>query len=397
VGGIDRQNIMNQNMPKLVRITTVPVSLEKLLEGQLAFMSKEYEVVAVSSEIERLKNYGKNEGVRVFPLDLTRKITPFKDIKAVYKLYRFLKKEKPLIVHTHTPKAGIVGMMAAWLAKVPIRLHTVAGLPLMETVGMKRKILNIVEKMTYSFATRVYPNSKGLYEFILSQKFTKHEKLLIIGKGSSNGIDTDYFDPSKYLKEQNEILKKNIGIPKDDFVFIFVGRLVSDKGINELIKAFTNISTKNKYLSLVLVGPFEEELDPLLPETLKLLNSHNKIFAVGLKNDVRAYMAMAHVLVFPSYREGFPNVVMQAGAMALPSIVSNINGCNEIVKNGINGIIIPAKNISELELSMQQMAENKNLYNELKSNSRKMIVERYQREEIWSALSNEYKNLKEKI
>ena len=175
-------------MKKLVRITTVPISLEKLLEGQLAYMSNYFEVIAISAEKERLENYGEKEKVRVFPLELTRKITPIKDIAAVFKLYRFLKKEKPSIVHTHTPKAGIVGMTAAWFAGVPNRLHTVAGMPLMEASGFKRKVLNFVEKLTYRFATEVYPNSKGLYDFIIAENFTKASKLSIIGNGSSNGI-----------------------------------------------------------------------------------------------------------------------------------------------------------------------------------------------------------------
>ncbi|TXD73686.1 glycosyltransferase family 4 protein [Aequorivita antarctica] len=385
------------NKTKIVRITTIPVSLEKLLEGQLAFMSKEFEVIAISSEEDRLKEYGFNEGVRVFPLELTRKITPITDIKSVYKLYRFLKKEKPLIVHTHTPKAGIVGMMAGWLANVPIRLHTVAGLPLMEAIGFKRKVLNLVEKLTYGFATKVYPNSKGLYDFIVSEKFAKPAKLSIIGKGSSNGIDTAYFDPSLFNEQQELTLKEQIAIPFDDFVFVYVGRMVGDKGINELIEAFKEVSSNKSNVSLLLVGPFENDLDPLHSETLQALKSHKKIFAVGLQNDVRPYLSIADVLTFPSYREGFPNVVMQAGAMGLPSIVSNINGCNEIIENGKNGIIISPKNIVELKNTMQQLIENVDLFKNLKNNSRRMIVERYQREEIWSALMNEYQVLKSSI
>ena len=167
---------------KLIRITTIPLSLEKLLEGQLTFMQKHYNVTAISGEKERLELYGETNGVATKHIELTRKITPFQDLKAVYVLYRFLKKEQPLIVHSHTPKAGIVGMMAAYFARVPLRLHTVAGLPLMEAKGIKRKILNTVEVLTYKCASNVYPNSKGLYDFIISEKFAKPKKLKILGK-----------------------------------------------------------------------------------------------------------------------------------------------------------------------------------------------------------------------
>mgnify|MGYP000058903701 CR=1 FL=1 len=237
--------------PKIIRITTVPISLDKLIEGQMAFMNDYYEVIAVSSDIENLRKVGLKEGVRTFSLEMTRKITPLKDIKATYKLYRFLKKEKPFIVHTHTPKAGIVGMLASYLAKVPCRLHTVAGLPLLETAGIKRKILNIVEKLTYACATKVYPNSYGLEDIILQNNFTKEKKLKVIGNGSSNGINTEYFKTNLFSEKQKKKLKRELNINETDFVFIFVGRIVGDKGINELIAAFEKLSKENEQVKLL--------------------------------------------------------------------------------------------------------------------------------------------------
>lgn len=370
----------------------MPISLEKLLEGQLAFMKAHFEVVAVSAEKEKLEAYGKKEGVRVFSLKLTRKITPIQDIVAVFKLYKFLIKEKPAIVHTHTPKAGIVGMMAAWLADVPNRLHTVAGLPLMEASGFKRKVLNFVEKLTYYFATKVYPNSKGLYDFILSEKFTVASKLSIIGNGSSNGIDTTYFDPADYSEDYKILLRDKLKIPQEHFLYIFVGRLVKDKGINELITAFSKISEKNGNVSLLLVGPFENDLDPLKQETIQVIKNHPNIYTVGYQNDVRPYFAIANALVFPSYREGFPNVVLQAGAMGLPSIVTNINGCNEIVEQGENGLIIPPKNENALFDAMELLANEPVVFDKLKSSTRNIIVKKYSRKELWEALLKEYKS-----
>jgi glycosyltransferase involved in cell wall biosynthesis len=378
--------------PTLIRITTVPISLEKLLEGQLAYMSNYFEVIAISAEKERLENYGEKEKVRVFPLELTRKITPIKDIAAVFKLYRFLKKEKPSIVHTHTPKAGIVGMTAAWFAGVPNRLHTVAGLPLMEATGLKRQVLNFVEKLTYRFATKVYPNSIGLYDFIITERFTKPSKLSIIGNGSSNGIDTTYFDPADYSEDYKILLRDKLKIPQEHFLYIFVGRLVKDKGINELIATFSKISETNGNVSLLLVGPFENDLDPLKQETIQVIKNHPNIYTVGYQNDVRSYFAIANALVFPSYREGFPNVVLQAGAMGLPSIVTNINGCNEIVDQGENGIIIPPKNENALFDAMELLANEPVVFDKLKSSTRNIIVKKYSRKELWEALLEEYKS-----
>jgi glycosyltransferase involved in cell wall biosynthesis len=303
---------------KLIRITTVPISLEKLLENQLRFMKENYLVTAISADKERLLTFGEEEGVSTFHLELTRKITPIKDVIAVLKLYIYLKKEKPQIVHTHTPKAGMVGMLASYLAKVPNRLHTVAGLPLLESKGFKRKVLNFVEKITYSCATKVYPNSFGLKAIIIEAQFCKVSKLKVLANGSSNGIDTSTFNPENFSKEQNKILRKELALAEEDVVFIFVGRLVGDKGINELVAAFDTLTKRFQNIKLLLVGAFESDLDPLNNQTLKMIDGNSAILSAGFQQDVRPYFAIADALVFPSYREGFPNVVLQAGAMGLP-------------------------------------------------------------------------------
>lgn len=353
-------------------------------------MSDFYEITAVAAEKERLEKYGRDNGVKTFWVEMTRSITPAKDMKAVWKLYRFFRKEKPLIVHTHTPKAGIVGMLAAKMAGVPIRLHTVAGLPLLETTGTKRKILDAVEKLTYRLATRIYPNSAGLKDIIVAEGYIRVEKLKILGRGSSNGIDTSYFDPEKYPSGQNFNFKTETGILLEDLVFIFIGRLVSEKGINELVKAFKELQLAQSNISLLLVGQLEEDLDPLKPETLDEIESNPKIFTMGYQQDVRPYLAVADVLVFPSYREGFPNVVMQAGAMGLPAIVSDINGCNEIIEQGKNGIIIPAKDEEALYYAMKSLINDEVLRNSLSAGARDVICSKYDRKEFWKILKEEY-------
>jgi len=379
----------------------VPLSLKVLLKGQLRFMaSNGFDVKGVSSEGEELREVHENEGIAVEAITMSRKITPFQDLKSLWEMWNFLRKEKPQIVHTHTPKAGIIGMLAARLAGVPHRLHTVAGLPLMEATGTKRKILNFVERLTYSSATRVYPNSKGLYDFILQNNFTQSNKLKIIANGSSNGIDTTFFSPDQVTEIERVTLREKLNIQPDDFVFVFVGRIVSDKGINELIKAFSELQTvenKPAGIKLLLVGGLENDLDPLNPETLAEINQNKDIISVGFQQDVRSFFAIADALVFPSYREGFPNVVMQAGAMGLPSIVSDINGCNEIIIEGENGLIIPSKNVEKLKEKMLTLAKDKNLYTKLKGNSRRMIENRYEQSVVWNALLEEYEGLLQSV
>lgn len=389
------RNFAFMNKTKLLRITTVPVSLKVLLKGQHRFMSEHgFEVVGVSSRGQALQDVMNDEGIRTIALEMTRTISPFKDVKSLWDFYKLCKKEKPLIVHSHTPKAGIVGMLGAKLAGVPHRLHTVAGLPLMEASGIKRKILDAVEKLTYACATKIYPNSKGLYDFILEHHYTTANKLKVIGQGSSNGIDTTFFSPSQISEEQKQELKKQLNIQDADFVFIFVGRMVGDKGINELVEAFSLLKLPNT--RLLLVGPFESELDPLQEKTLQEIETNPNILFAGFQKDVRPYFAISNALVFPSYREGFPNVVMQAGAMGLPSIVTDINGCNEIIIEGKNGIIIPAKNSAALTIAMQTMRREQEYYHQLKENARNMIIERYEQQAVWKAILEEYQMLIER-
>ena len=389
-------------MKKLIRITTVPISFKVLLKGQLRFMaSNGFDVKGVSSDGEELKEVRENEGIVMEAINMSRKITPFQDLKSLWEMWNFLRKEKPQIVHTHTPKAGIIGMLAARLAGVPHRLHTVAGLPLMEATGTKRKILNFVEKLTYSSATRVYPNSKGLYDFILQNNFTQSNKLKIIANGSSNGINTTFFSPAQVSEIEKVALREKLNIQPDDFVFVFVGRIVSDKGINELIKAFSELQAAGNNeltgIKLLLVGGLESDLDPLNPETLAEINQNKDIISAGFQQDVRPFFAISDALAFPSYREGFPNVVMQAGAMGLPSIVSDINGCNEIIVEGENGLIIPPKNVEKLKEKMLTLARDKNLYIKLKENSRRMIENRYEQFVVWKALLEEYEGLLQSV
>jgi len=378
-------------MEKLIRITTVPISIEKLLENQPKYFSKFFDITIVSSNKSELEKLGKKQGVKTFCLPLTRKITPFKDIIAIFKLYFFLKREKPKIVHSHTPKAGFVGMTASFFAGVPIRMHTVAGLPLMETKFIKKKVLIFIEKLTYLFASNIYSNSQKLMEYILSKKFCSEKKIKTLANGSSNGIDTKYFSDNISTNNKNKLLN-TLKILKNDFVFCYVGRVVKDKGINELISAFNELNLKNKNCKLIIVGKIENEIDPISKISMGIIKKNKNIILTGFKNDVRPYLSIGNCFVFPSYREGFPNVLMQAGAMDLPCIATNINGCNEIIQDNINGLLIPPKNIHALVKAMQKIMDKK-LIIKLSKNSRLMVKEKYDQKYFWKKLLIEYNNL----
>jgi glycosyltransferase involved in cell wall biosynthesis len=380
---------------KIIRTSTIPLSLNVLLKGQLKFFSEFYEVVGIASEGQLLDELEEREGIKTIEVNMERGISPLKDLISLYRLYKILKIEKPVIVHSITPKAGLLTMLSGKMAGVPVRIHTFTGLIFPTRKGMVQKLLIRMDQLLCWAATHIYPEGQGVKKDLINYKITS-KSLKVIGNGNVNGIDLNYFSPEQVSQAQKELLKKELNIEDSHFVFVFVGRLVWDKGINELVRAFSLVNNKENpqhRFKLLLVGPLEQDLDPLPADTLNEIENNLDIINVGFQKDVRPYFAISDVLAFPSYREGFPNVVMQAGAMGLPSIVSDINGCNEIIIEGKNGLIVPVKNTDKLTEAMQRMKSDPEYYQQLKMNARPMIESRYEQSVIWNALLSEYKKL----
>jgi glycosyltransferase involved in cell wall biosynthesis len=369
-------------MTKILRITTINLSLEKLLSGQIDYMERlGYNMSTASFGEFNYKNH-------INISHLRRAINPIQDVLALLQLIALIRKIKPQIVHTHTPKAGLLGMCAAWICGVKIRLHTVAGLPLMEKSGMLYKLLIVMERLTYSFSTRVHPNSKGLLDFI-HKSISRNKKITIIGRGTSNGINLNHFNPTSVSEEEKLQLISQYNL-KDKLVYLFVGRMVRDKGVVETVKAFVKLNKEQPETALVLVGPFEPELDPIPDEILEEMESHPCIHTVGYQEDVRPYITVSDILVFPSYREGFPNVPLQCGAFKKALILSDINGCNEIVEHEVTGVLVQPKSESELLAAMKLLAEDETkraMYGEKVFD---FICENFQQEEVWKAIDLEY-------
>ncbi|MGC4130574.1 MAG: glycosyltransferase family 4 protein [Bergeyella sp.] len=405
--------------PKLLRISTVPMSLNVLLKGQLKFLNQYFEVTAVSGAGKDLDEVKEREQVKIQAVEMQRNISPVKDFISLIKLYLLFRKEKPEIVHSITPKAGLLSMIAGKMAGVPIRMHTFTGLIFPSKTGLMQKLLIAMDRLLCRAATHIYPEGNGVKNDLINYKITS-KPLKVLANGNVNGIDLEYFNPNQIPESQKQNLKNQLGIKKDDFVFIFVGRLVGDKGLNELVTTFSSLTPQlpnpstpqlpnsptpqlpnsstlklpnSSTPQLLLVGSLESELDPLQPQTLKEIEANPNIISVGFQSDVRPYFAVSDCLVFPSYREGFPNVVMQAGAMGLPSIVSDINGCNEIIVEDENGTIIPVKNSEAISEAMQKMMSNKLYYEQLKAKARPMIENRYEQKIVWEAILEEYRSI----
>lgn len=378
---------------KLIRIANVPGALSHILKGQLEYINynTEFEVIGVSLPGEKLENLGIQEKIRIYGLKMNRGISPIEDIIAIWKLFKFLRIEKPFIIHSHTPKAGFISMIASFFAKIPIRIHTFTGLIFPSKNGLMKFILINMDRVICIFATHIYPEGNGVKNDLIKYRITK-KNLKVLVNGNINGIDCDYYNNCKFSELEINTLKKTYNITNSDLIFIYVGRILKDKGINELVNAFLQIFQNIKNIKLLIVGEFEDQINPVKKHVKnEILNNPNIIYA-GFQEDVRPFYCISDVLVLPSYREGFPNVVLQAGAMNLPCIVSDINGCNEIIINDINGLLVKPKDVNSLVDKIQLLINDPILRNKLSNNSREMIITRFTQKDIWDATIFEYRN-----
>ena len=384
---------------KLIRLTTVDLSLDKLIPGQLKYMSSVFDVIGVASDTGLLDKVRKREGVRMVNIPMEREISLLKDLRSLIALFFFFRKERPDILHCNTPKGSLLALLAGLFAGVPNRIYLVTGLRYQGTTGFFRFILKTMERVSCFCATQVIPEGHGVLHTLHADHIT-NKRLRVLHYGNINGIDTSYF--SRKCLEEN--FRSALGFTDDDFVFIFVGRIVRDKGMNELAEAMKKLISekRSKQVKLLLVGSFEKG-NPLYGDNEDFLRNSEHVKFVGWQEDVRPYLAAADALVFPSYREGFPNVPIQAGALDIPCIVTNINGCNEIIKDNLNGKIIRAPYAQQgkrdslmenaLYETMKWFIEHPEEVKRMGRNARGMITSRYEQKDVWKEILNLYLEL----
>ncbi|MCH7399129.1 glycosyltransferase family 4 protein [Belliella sp. DSM 107340] len=377
-------------MPKLIRITTVPISLKLLLSGQMKFMKDAgWEVLMVSADGREIQEITKKEESPHHIIPFTRSITPFWDLYCLWLLFKLFRKEKPDIVHTHTPKAGLLGMIAAKFAGVKIRIHTVAGMPYMAADKNKKSLLMKAEKWTFSYATEVWPNSESLQKFILSEKLVDSSKVRIVGSGSSNGVDLNVFNRQS-LKENHLVAATMRILPgENEFIILGVGRLVKDKGIEDLVKAFLSSKIVNKS-KLVLLGSFEQDLDPIDDQILRQIQDHPKIIQIEWTDHVSHYMAISDILVHASHREGFPNVLLEAAAMQLPIICSNIIGNKDIVNDRKSGLMFPVGKTDVIKDALEFAFVKREFMQGLADNLYHEVIAKYDRKIMHQNILKQY-------
>lgn len=398
-------------MKKIIRACTVSMSVG-FVAGMLSDLTKKYEVVLLSSPGPEMEDAKEKFGVRTIEVAMERHISLIKDLTSLLKLIRIFKREKPDMVHSMTPKAGLLCMVAAWMTRVPVRIHTFTGLVWPTTKGVQRWVLKMTDRITCFCATHVIPEGQGVLNDLKAGGITNKE-MKVLGYGNVKGIDMTRFS------HRPEIIEKAKAIRKDDvFTFLFVGRIVKDKGINELVEAYIRLHDEYSNVRLLLVGSFEESLDPISPTAKEQIEKTPDIIVAGEQSgdDLIAYYAAADCFVFPSYREGFPNTVIEAGAMELPCIVTDINGSREITTGAPlqlppvdgdnevmnapvsvsvkqNGIIIPSKDVEALYEAMKRMVTDKEMRGGMVKNARPMIESRFEQGFVRKCLYEFYEEI----
>lgn len=370
----------NKAKKKFLIITTISDSLP-FFKGQIDILKQSFDIELASSPGIYLDKMSVMHSVKGHEIPMCRQISLINDFFSLIKLIGLFLKVKPFVVHGNTPKASLLSMIAGWITRVPKRIYYVHGLRYYGETGTKRKILMEMERMSCLLATHVIAVSEGVKEGLLTDSLCK-KRIYLIWNGSINGIDLNYFDPNE--NRGVDILSQVYNIDEEDFIFGFVGRLVADKGINELVEAFTKINSKNRNIKLLLIGNFENKLDPLKEETVLEIEKNENIINVGYQKDVRGFFNLMDVFVLPSYREGLGLVLMEAGAMNLPIISSDITGCREVIENNINGFLIKSKDVSDLQEKMQFSINNPDELRRMALSARSTVKIKFEQQELWS-------------
>lgn len=364
---------------KIIRVAASPISLDLLLKGQLNYLNGFFDVLAVASPGEEHARIRRREGVDTVELEIERTISLWKDVKSLWRLFRLFRRERPWGVHSLTPKAGLLSMAAAAFARVPVRVHTFTGLIFPYRKGAFKILLKQMDRLTCLFATHVIPEGEGVRQLLLAEKVTG-KPLEILACGNINGVDTDYFRPSGRREE----MRKSLELPEHAVLFVFVGRITEDKGVRELLAAFSALRGDGKGIPvfMALVGWAEDYAGEKLDVP--------GVFCPGFQEDIRPWLEAADVFVLPSYREGFPNSLLQAGAMELPAIATDVCGCNEIVKDGVNGLLVPARDEEALRRAMASLRDDPERRRKMGAEAAELVKRKFSCRMVWDALVHFY-------
>jgi len=352
---------MDKRRPvRMCIMTTVPITLIFFYGKQIDFLKeKGFDITVITSPDNFLdKRISKN--CRLVLIPMVRGISPSRDLVSLGKVFSELKKGHFDIIQYCTPKAALLGSISACILRIPVRLYLMWGLYYSGQGGILRFIMKLIEKIICICSTHISPDSKGNRDFAVKERLCPGDKISVVGEGSANGVDLDNFNPER-LKQTGVDIRKKWGIPEKAFVLGFVGRLRRDKGINELVLAFNNLVSKYPHMYLLLVGPQEVGTREYMDEVRIAIQTNKQIVCVGYQEKPEEFIAAMDVFVLPSYREGFGVVNVEASAMGIPVISTDIPGPKDSVISNQTGFLVPVKSVQCLIREIEKLIEDEGL------------------------------------
>jgi len=356
-------------------------------------MDRGFEVEVIASPGKELDEFAAAEKIRAYGVPMTREITPLRDLVALRKLWHHLSLSDPQIVHTHTPKGGLLGIIAAWLARVPVRIYHIHGLRLMTARGLKAQLLRWTERLACALSNHVLCDSHSVREVVVAERLCPAEKVQVLLGGSVNGVDAEgAFNPARVGTRVRSAVRASQGIPPDAAVAGFVGRLVRDKGMVVLVGAWKLLREEFPSLHLLVVGVFEPQ-DPVPSEVEAVLRSDPRIHLAGGVPEVTSFYSGMDLVVLPTYREGLPIVPLEAAAMELPVVATRIPGCVDAVQDGVTGTLVPVRDAAALANAMRMYLRDPELRRRHGQAGRERVLSQFRQEALWEALFLEYQRL----
>lgn len=382
---------------RIARVATVPFTMVAHLKHQIATLGKHgAKVTVVTSQEPELALLEGMEGVTCVPVDIPRSISPWRDLLALFRLFRFFKRERIQIAHSTTPKAGLLTALAALFAGVPVRLHTFTGQPWITMRGAKRFLARTSDKLIGSLNTRCYADSASQRQFLIEQGVVDAKRLFVIGDGSLAGVDVERFDRNRFSRGQRESMRQSLGIPYDVPVLLFVGRITADKGVRELLQAFEVLKSAGSDAHLVFVGRFDVESGAAGVISQRDVGRLKDAHFAGHVESPEAYFSIADILCLPSYREGFGTVVIEAAAMGVPTIGTDIYGLSDAVVDGETGLLVPARNVEELARALEKLITGNSLRARMGNAAMKRALVLFDASKVNKQVVDEYASLLKK-
>jgi glycosyltransferase involved in cell wall biosynthesis len=379
--------------PHLVYIATDPITAFRLMEGQLGEMRRRgFRVSVITGPGKLLDQVATREGVDVFSVPMRREIAPGADLVSLLRLGRLLWELEPDLVNAGTPKAGLLGCIAARLVGVPVVVYLLRGLRFEGATGIKRLMLALTEHVSGAMAHRVLCNSESLRRRFVALGCAPLARTDVLANGTSNGVDAERFAPSAETRAWARAERAARGIPEDAPVIGFVGRLARDKGVTELFLAFNALLEAGHACHLLLVGN-EDDTDPLDADAKAFLRQNPRVHVTGYVEEPSRFYALMDVFAFPSYREGFPNAPLEAASAALPCVAFAATGTVDAIVDGVTGALVPLKDWRAFAAALARYLNQPKLREQHGQAARARVLQSFSRQVVWNALEAEYRRL----